>query len=126
MYKLSNTDSIIRLEDSALIPVDESNKDYRAYQEWVADGNEPESADEVALDFDTAISEQLSKLPLEVRVPYYTVCAAYKMALQSRDLEAASAIVNEAPSFEALPKKTINLITKLKDLMLEQVTAYAS
>lgn len=37
---------ILRIEDNAYIPIDETNTDYQEYLEWVAEGNEPEPADE--------------------------------------------------------------------------------
>ena len=51
MYKLLNfpdgteSDMILRKEDSAYIPKDPANRDYQEYLEWVAEGNEPEAAD---------------------------------------------------------------------------------
>jgi uncharacterized protein involved in tolerance to divalent cations len=51
MYKLlinpyTNTQSIYRIADITVIPMDESNTDYQEYLKWVAEGNTPEPADE--------------------------------------------------------------------------------
>ena len=38
--------SVIRLADNASIPFDPQNSDYIAYLAWVAEGNQPEPAEE--------------------------------------------------------------------------------
>lgn len=45
MYKLiMNSNSVLRTADGATIPNDPYNKDWQAYQKWLAQGNTPDPA----------------------------------------------------------------------------------
>lgn len=41
MYQIGNGDFVIRLADMATVPLDTGNRDYVAYLDWLAEGNEP-------------------------------------------------------------------------------------
>jgi hypothetical protein len=43
-YQLSPSGGVTRLDDGAAIPEDPNNRDWIAYQEWLADGNTPDPA----------------------------------------------------------------------------------
>ena len=45
MYKESSNGYVMRLADSAYVPLTPENRDYQVYLSWVEAGNTPEPAD---------------------------------------------------------------------------------
>lgn len=45
MYKLISETTVCRLADNTCIPFDPDNTDYQEYLKWLAEGNQPESAE---------------------------------------------------------------------------------
>ena len=81
MYKLTNSTSVIRTSDNALIPADAANTDWRKYQQWLAAGNTPLPADvppsieeQIAV-FDAALVAHLDATARERRYDNRVTCA---------------------------------------------------
>ena len=46
MYKLTNSNTVLRIESNSFIPFADNNSDYQAYLKWLAEGNTPLPADQ--------------------------------------------------------------------------------
>jgi len=67
MYKLTNSTSIIRLEDNACIPNDPANTDYAQYLIWLSEGNTPEPADPIPEPVELTPEEKLANAGLSIK-----------------------------------------------------------
>jgi hypothetical protein len=64
MYKLTHAESIIRIEDGAVIPEDLENSDYNQYLSWEKDGGVAEEADPLPSDIPSEITMRQCRLAL--------------------------------------------------------------
>lgn len=64
MYKLTNTTSIERIADGAIIPNDPMNSDYASYLRWVEEGNAAEPYVEPSKPIPTQVSMVQARLAL--------------------------------------------------------------
>ena len=64
MYQVVDDNTILRIEDRAFIPCSEENRDYRGYQEWLAEGNTPLPAPEPPPVHEPTLAEKLASVGL--------------------------------------------------------------
>jgi hypothetical protein len=67
IYQLTTGDTILRIADSAFIPPDPANTDYREYLAWVEAGNTPEPAPAPPAPVELTPAEKLAASGLTVQ-----------------------------------------------------------
>lgn len=75
MYKLKNSNAIIRIYDGAVIPKDAANTDYANYMEWLAEGNTPIPADVPTLA--QVKAEQIAKINQSANAAFDVITSPY-------------------------------------------------
>jgi hypothetical protein len=66
MYRLTQGDTIVRIDDNAFIPAALDNTDYQAYLAWLESGNTPEPAPEPVAPVELTPAEKLAASGLTV------------------------------------------------------------
>lgn len=123
MYKLTQSTSMIRMTDNALIPADAANADWQKYQQWLADGNTPQPADV------PTIANLLARAKDELRVLRAPMLDAVNGIGWRASMTGNAALANEAVALaEALLDITadpaLNAATNYDDMRAAGVAAY--
>lgn len=80
MYKLTNSPSILRVEDNAFIPPDADNTDYQRYLDWVNAGNTVAPADPLPV-----VSPQVSPRQIRMAMSQLNMRSSVEAAVAAGD-----------------------------------------
>lgn len=105
MYKLIEN-GVLRLEDTAVIPVNESNLDYQEYLTWIAAGNTSLPADipdpKIAIQNQIDLLERQYMLPRGTREALlsYAIAIAATMGVTEPELYAVNIAYHKTKDFD--------------------------
>lgn len=135
MYQLT-LNGVVRLSDNAHIPQAEGNRDWVEYQQWVAEGNEPEPMPAIALNdarakrlednnasYEAATSAITADYPQSEKDTWPTQDKEIK-AWQADPEHASTPWIDLAASVRGIPRKEYLQRTLAKTQQFEQVSAY--
>ena len=95
MYRLTDSDAVIRIADKACIPADPGNRDRLEYLQWLDAGNTPDPAEQMIADAARARRDALITATDYLLMPDYPISAeqlaevrAYRQALRDVPLQA--------------------------------------
>ena len=66
MYKLTSSNSVIRLSDNICIPLESDYQEFKDYLAWLSEGNTPEPADPIPEPVPLTPQEKLASAGLSV------------------------------------------------------------